>query len=362
MYKEGDIYTWDEWINLCRAFVQSDPGNNGNGRTIGMGTPSYYFPDAFGVYQTSSEYGFGAFSPDNGKYVWTAARPETLEGLTIAKSLWDEGLLWKDVILGGSPDDQYTAGMMGMLFQNFTPTRVYNIQKAMLDSKTTANVQEACALAKVIGPDNTYWIKQSQCYYGTVVMSSNISPEAKDKWLSILDWLLSPEGQLFMRYGIPDVDYKFEYDGTSWGVKCLWPESKTFEGVQEDPYVSGSRYFYECYAGGISQQIAPISSMPKDIVESTNEHFEYLANNGFIRRFDYSSSYFSGEMKDTYGDFSTETNEKMIDLITNASANQLPELWNAWIDSMMPKVQKVLDELNSNIKNMPEEHEVKYVN
>ena len=96
LYQEGDIYTWDEWVALNKAFVEQDPGGNGAGKTIGMGTELFYFPNAFGIYQTSAEYGYGAFSPKDGEYVWTAARPETLEGLMIAKDLYDQGIIWPD--------------------------------------------------------------------------------------------------------------------------------------------------------------------------------------------------------------------------------------------------------------------------
>ena len=77
LYQEDDIYTWDEWVELNKAFIEQDPGENGAGKTIGMGTELFYFPNAFGVYQTSNQYGYGAFSPKDGKYEWTAARPET---------------------------------------------------------------------------------------------------------------------------------------------------------------------------------------------------------------------------------------------------------------------------------------------
>ena len=49
----------------------------------------------------------------------------------------------------------------------------------------------------------------------------------------------------------------------------------------------------------------------------------------------------------------------MIELITTASAEELPELWNNWLIKMRPKVQPVLNELNTMISNVPEEAEPK---
>ena len=78
-----------------------------------------------------------------------------------------------------------------------------------------------------------------------------------------------------------------------------------------------------------------------------------------MRRFDYESSYLSAPNKNRSGNFSTETSDMMIELITTASAEELPELWNNWLIKMRPKVQPVLNELNTMISNVPEEAEPK---
>ena len=353
LYKENDLYTWSEWIELCRAFMTNDPGENGN-KNIGMGTASYYFPMAFGVYQTSSEYGFGSFTLENGEYKWTASQKETIEGLLIAKSLWDEGLIWKDNYLGDSPDSYYTSGLMGMIFQNFTLSRYNNFLEAVKDSLPNENPEDVCALAKVIGPDGTLWAKQSQCYYGAVVMSSNIKPEVKDKWLSILDWLVSDEGSLFIQYGIEGIDYKIENDA----VTCLWPYSE--EGnVQIDPYPSGSRLFYECYVGAVNNKIAPPVSYLESVIKTVDEQYNFMTQNAYIRRFDYKSSYISPPAKDEYSTIQSDTENKMMELIVNGSAVTLASEWESWVNSKNSMVAPILDELNSMITDKPEEHSIK---
>ncbi len=352
MYNEGDIYTWDEWVALNKAFVDQDPGGNGAGKTIGMGTEIFYFPNAFGIYQTSAEFGYGAFSPKDGQYVWTTARPETLEGLKIAKDLYDQGIIWPDNPLGQPPDDQYKAGLMGSDFNNFTISRVNGIRKALKENFPDIDETEAGALALVIGPDGTYWSKQSQCYWGAVCMSAKISDENMDRWLAMLDWLLSPEGMYFRAYGIPDVDYTLEADGT---VKCLWPESKLYAGLQADPYPDNVRTWYNNYSGGIPMTVVPNVSTPEKVISDTNYKFQFLKDNGFMRAFDYGSSYLSAPNKDKSGNFVTETSDKMIELLTTASAADLPKLWEDWLKTMEPKVQPVLDELNSMIEDIPTE-------
>ncbi len=360
LYQEDDIYTWDEWVELNKAFIEQDPGENGAGKTIGMGTELFYFPNAFGVYQTSNQYGYGAFSPKDGKYEWTAARPETLEGLLVAKDLYDQGIIWPDNPLGQTPDESYKAGLMGSDFNNFTVDRVYSVRKALKENFPDIDENEAGALAKVIGPDGTLWCKQSQCYWGAVIMSANIGEAKMTRWMDMLDWMLSKEGIYFRAYGIEGTDWELAEDGT---VKCLWPESTVLPGTQADPYPDNSRSWFNWYGGAaISAEDAPKVNYPQNYIDDTNEKFAFLRDNGFMRSFDYESSYLSAENKNKSGNFTTEVSDKMIELITTASKEELPQLWNDWIASMQDKVQPVLDELNSMIEDVPVESEPRVYN
>ena len=352
LYQENDVYTWEEWVELNRAFVEQDPGGNGAGRTIGMGTELYYFPSAMGVYQTSAEYGYGAYSPKDGQYVWTAAREETLQGLLIAKQLYDEGIIWQDNPLGQAPDNVYASGLMGSEFNQFTLARVYAVRKAIKENFPDIDENEAGALAKVIGPDGTIWCKQSQCYYGAVLMAADIGQEKMERWLDMLDWMLTEEGVAFRAYGIEGKDWQYGEDGR---IECLWPESRVLSGVQVDPYPEGSRIFFLRYGGSLSQQEAPSHAYPQQYIDDADEYFRFLRDNGFMRTFDYGSSYLSAEHKNAVGNVTTQAMDKMTELITTATAEELPELWQQWIDQMTPRIQPVLDELNTMIEQVPQE-------
>ncbi len=352
MRKDGDIYTWEEWIDLVRAFIDKDPGGNGTGKTIGMGTEIFYFPHAFGVYQTSAEYGFGAFSPKDGKYVWTAARPETLDGLKEVKRLWDAGIIWQDNPLGLAPTDQYTAGLMGVIFNFPGIGGLQNMRNALKENFPDIDARLATTAANVIGPEGTLWLKQSQNYWGGVVMSKNISDDQMNRWLAMLDWLLTEEGYLFRKYGLPDVDYVKAADGT---VTCLWPEDPANPGLQMDPYPKNVRDFYMYSTSDIDESILRSPNYSQAAIDDWLGKMDFLYTNGFVRTFDFKSSYLSAPHKDQSGNFITEVTDKMVELITTATADELPGLWTAWIESMNPKVQPVLDELNSMIDDIPVE-------
>ncbi|MDR2514435.1 MAG: extracellular solute-binding protein [Christensenellaceae bacterium] len=351
LYKEGDLYTWDEFVALNEAFVKQDPGGNGPGKTIGMGTEIFYFPHAFGIYQTSAEFGYGSFSPKDGKYVWTTARHETLEGLKIAKDLYDRGIIWPDNPLGQAPDDQFKAGLMGSDFNNFDQGRLDSCRKALQENFPEIDPFEAMDYAFVVGPDGTLWCKQSQCYWGAVCMSAKLSDEKAARWLTMLDWMLSDEGKYFRMYGIPGKDYSIE----NGSLTCLWPQSEIYADLQADPYPQNVRQWYMDYSGGVSAQVVPNVSTPKQTIADANAKFQYLKDKGFMRAFDYASSYLSAPSKDASGNFTTETSDKMIELLTTVSADQLETEWTNWLASMEEKVQPVLDELNSMIADVPTE-------
>lgn len=354
LYQENDIYTWDEWVGLCSAFMEKDPGNNGS-KNIGMGTASYYFPAAFGVYQTSSEYGFGTFTLENGEYKWTAAQDETMEGLLIAKKLWEDGLIWQDNHLGISPDSYYTSGLMGMIFQNFTVSRYNTFIETVRENLPQKDPYDICALAKVIGPDGTYWVKQSQCYYGAVVMSAEIDPEVKERWLTMLDWFVSAEGSRFIRYGIEGIDYRMNGDE----VECLWPASETDSSALTDPYPSGSRLFFECYVGAPDPVVAPAVNYAHQAIDTVNSQYKFMMENAYIRRFDYESSYLSFEAKDNHATLQADMESKMMELIVNCRYEDLKTEWTTWVNEQMSYISEILDGLNDLVENKPREHEIK---
>lgn len=56
--------------------------------------------------------------------------------------------------------------------------------------------------------------------------------------------------------------------------------------------------------------------------------------------------YTSTPNKDTLGLFVAEVKAKAIELLLSSTPETIEADWRAWTDSMMPKVQLVLDDLN----------------
>ena len=60
-------------------------------------------------------------------------------------------------------------------------------------------------------------------------------------------------------------------------------------------------------------------------------------------------------MKDELGMFVSEVKAKAIELLATSTVDTIEGEWKTWTDSMMPRVQQVLDELNM-LEYKPKDH------
>jgi hypothetical protein len=68
-----------------------------------------------------------------------------------------------------------------------------------------------------------------------------------------------------------------------------------------------------------------------------------------VKPVNYDMAFFSAPEKDKYGNFGMDAKTKLSEIIANPNADPAAE-WEAWVESMMPRVQPVLDELNEGLK------------
>lgn len=114
-YKENDIYTWEEWLDLIRTVMEEDPGNNGPGNTAGLVMPPWAFPHApvllIGPPATDGNESCSYFQQD-GVYVWPPATEEYKTGVKITYDMYQEGLIYQDNILFTSSEnvDMFVGG------------------------------------------------------------------------------------------------------------------------------------------------------------------------------------------------------------------------------------------------------------
>ncbi|MDR2649499.1 MAG: hypothetical protein LBB94_07260 [Clostridiales bacterium] len=350
MRKENDVYTWNEFMDLVRACIEQDPGGNGPGKTFGLSAPQWYFPDMFGVYQLNTyEWGFEEpfFIEIDGKYVWYPTTQEYIEGLKIAKGLYDEGLIWPDNVVDTNSSmyiDLYYAGQMVAVGAHATIANLTTARNRMAEAFPDVDRALSYKIAKIASPndDEFFWQKQSPCYWSANSLSANTTEEQRERFLDIWNWLLTDEGMLFRQYGLEGKDFNKNADGTA---EILW--NLNDKGQYTDPYASGARNFYGRPILNDAEYAYKNESIPLADREDGFNAWKWDWENAHIGKVDYNMLYSSTPNKDTLGMFVAEVKAKAIELLINSSADSIETEWKAWTDSMLPKVQLVLDDLNA---------------
>ena len=348
MRKENDIYTWDEFMDLVRACIEQDPGGNGPGKTFGMSAPQWYFPDMFGIYQLNTyEWGFEEpfFIEIDGQYVWYPTTQEYIDGLKIAKELYDEGLIWQDNVVDTNSTmyiDLYYAGQMVAVGAHATIANLTSGRDKMVESFPDIDREDSYTIAKVSSPvdDNFFWQKQSPCYWGANSISATTTQAQRERFLDMWNWLLTEDGMLFRQYGIEGSDYNIAADGS---VELLWEIND--KGQYVDPYASARGFYSRPVLNDAEYAFTNVSIPEADRQDGYNA-WMWDWENAHIGKVDYNMLYTSTPNKDTLGLFVAEVKAKAIELLLSSTPETIEADWRAWTDSMMPKVQLVLDDLN----------------
>ncbi|MDI9499194.1 MAG: extracellular solute-binding protein [Bacillota bacterium] len=358
MRKPDDVYTWNEFMDLIKACIEQDPGENGAGKTFGISAPQWYFPDMLGIYQTNTyEWGFEEpfFIVIDGQYVWYPTTDEYMTGLKIAKQLYDDGIIWPDNVVDTNStmyQDLYYAGQMTAMCQHATIANLRSGRDRMAEGFPDLNREDMYQIAKVSSPldDKFFWQKQSPCYWSANSISAKTSDAQRERILDMWNWLLTDEGMRFRMYGLEGTDYTLNADGS---VELLW--EKNANGVYIDPY-PGARGFYGRPVLNDAEYALLNVSIPEADRIDGNKSWVWDWENAHIGKVDYNMLYASTPNKDTLGMFVSEVKAKAIELLINSTQDSIEADWKAWTESMMPKVQLVLDDLN-NLDFIPSSYE-----
>jgi len=350
MRKENDIYTWDEFWELIEAFIQQDPGGNGPGNTYGLSTRMTYFPDSLGIWQ-SDPYPWtwedASYSAIDGKYVWLPSSDSFINGLKIAKGLYDRGLIWPDNVVDTGETryrELYYAGQMGAMSQNNEIGWVSDVRNKTYELDQTLDREKTYVIAKVSKPntENEFYQHSMSCYWSGVAFSKKATDAQKTRFLQTMDWNLSEEGKLYAQYGLEGKDFTVDASGK---VTLNW--EKDSSGTYKNPYKFGeyySRLGLDDGAGGLNN----VSRNPVD-VEHVKAFFEFNMKNvgKKLKVMDYIQVYTPIKAKEVAGTFTADVRNKMIDLMANSTVDKIEAEWRDWVATMLPKVKPVVDELNT---------------
>lgn len=241
VYQEDDIYTWDQFVELLRAFYSKPEVQSGD--MAALADVEWGYPSIINFYKQAPH----CFSIDEQtqKVVSTYTTKKYLEGLDLAKQ-WTSGnakYYGYDQYNAndGDVNKQFVAGRVGVFYENLSLGNYTTLREGVFardEITTKEQLDDATAIMKVKGPDGKYALEGTENWFSTIFFSSDISDEKMEKILDILDWTLSEEGTMMAAYGFENYDYVIE-DGEVVLQEAGWEKGLDNKYIDK---INGAKY------------------------------------------------------------------------------------------------------------------------
>ncbi len=347
LYKEGDIYTWDEWLDLIRAVLEKDPGGNGTANA-GLVMPTWGFPHAPALFigpPAAEGNETCSYIIVDGKYVWPPALEEYKKGVKITYDMYQEGLIYRDnmVFTGTENEDMVKTGLA---FATYNVTGTLNDWTTTMMRDGVIDEREDFGIAIVSGWDGTWYMTQTEDYWTVTAMDHKLNddPEKINRILDFWEYLQTTEGIRLRLWGIEGQDYTVVGEKPE-DIELLWDFDEATQ-TYISPYQDTA--FNEANGSCNGPDLKGPGTIEYQY-EERDRLWQTFASGQIptcVKTFDYNVSFGSAENKDKYGSFGTDVKTKLSELIAKPGIDVEAE-WDAFVESMMPRVQLVLDELNT---------------
>ena len=370
LYKEGDVYTFEEWEALIAAVLEqnlaqaglvmppwgfphaavlflSDPPAEGNetcSYIIDESTGLYIWPATTDAYAEGNETCSYIIDESTGLYIWPATTDAYAEGVKKTYDMFQAGLIYQDNIAfkGQEPEDMIKAGQA---FATYNVTGSLNDWTTDMMRDGVLEKREDFGPAIVTGIQDTWYMTQTEDYWTVTALSKNIGEDEKARVLDFWNFLMTDDGRLLRNFGVEGKDWQ-RADNEE-GFELLWPYDDELQDYV-GPY-SETR-FNEANPAENGRTILPPKALRYQYDERDRVWSAFAASTpkSAIKPFDYDVSFLSAPNKDKFGSFNTDAKSKLIELIAQPGIDIVAE-WKAWTASIESDVQLVLDELNSEI-------------
>ncbi|WP_274652107.1 ABC transporter substrate-binding protein [Paenibacillus humicola] len=336
-------YTTSEIIQYGKLIKEKDPGHAG-AKLIPLAEDTASAVDLF--VGRNSTYYQGFYKDKDGKYKWGGASPDTLNGLKLLSEAYRSGVLSKNFYTVKNQEHGSYFNVNGTAGAVFTQAPTSNLQTYYDDFKTNTKLDpyQNIDMATVLGDDGHYHQTDLINYWGTVIFNPNLSDDVFDRYMDILDYNSTPEGDIITNMGLKDVDWTYDGSGK---VKSLYDpvkEGKPLGGTTgkypSNGYLLGSMILFDDFAfdnPNYDQRVRDISKqLYADRVKmGTPDTFPKVDWDLY--------TYDSPAMRRAQFDYDTEY-ANLVTMPGDIEAN-----WQNWVKSKMPLIQPVLDELNAKL-------------
>lgn len=332
--------TWDEFKAFLEEVKAKDPGKLGDklipfdlehGGNSWAGLAKKWNPEIAG------------YKMADGKYIWGAPDPTSLESISEIKGLYKSGLLAADSYTdaNNAGKERFLAGRSAVFYGNLGPS-VLQETSTQLMANIPGFKEEDLGLMTIKMADGKYHVGQMDEWWGAFAFSNKCRDEVMNRWLAVGDWILEEEQIEKYTYGVPEQDWTRGADGTI--TLNYKPEDAASGGSKE--YISSQKPFQKFFileGLDIFLEGNPFTSdyVVNDLFKANMEQWasnpQYTPNN-------YDINYFSSQEKDAFASIQAGIKDTYIQAVISDNPESI---WNKFIEENKAQAQKACDEINA---------------
>ena len=244
VYRENDVYTWDEFNRLLTAFKTNIKTLSGTDKADVLVDEAWGFPSVANFYKSAPH----CYTKDSsGKAINAFTSPEYLDGLEVAKDLVSKKIYspdqgnWKEE--DGDATTNYLGGKAAVLYDNFSFSNYLKLRTNFKNQRKPGSVEalnDGTAFLKVKNPDGKFAIENTENWFSMTMFNHKISDEKMNKILDIINYLLSEEGTRLAVYGQEGYDYTI--DPTTGEVTLGGNWERSTDTGEYAPITNGAKY------------------------------------------------------------------------------------------------------------------------
>ena len=207
VYKENDVYEWDEFLRLCDAFNTNLKALSGMSQASVLVDEQWGFPSVTNFYKDAPHC---YAKDDSGKAIANFAGQKYLAGLEVAKDLVSNKKIYSQDqfnFADNKANQLYLGGQAAILYDNYSLANYIKLRKLFKASQKSVNLDDGTAFLKIKGPDGKFALEGTENWFSMTMFNADISDKKLEKILDILDYLLTEEGTRLAIYGKEGYDY-----------------------------------------------------------------------------------------------------------------------------------------------------------
>ena len=257
IYKEGDVYTWEEFNRLVDAFKVNLETLTGSKQASVLVDEEWGFPSITNFYKDAPH----CFTKDeNGRAINNFTSDKYIVGLEKSKEFVSNKIYSQDQFNfpANKAKEIYLGGLAGVLYDNFSLANYITLRKSFKKNNKTVDLNDGTAIMKIKDPNGNFALEGIENWFSMTMFNYDISTKKQEIILDIMEYLLTEEGTRLAIYGEEGYDYYIE-DGQVVLTEQGWEKDDKGE---YGPKVNGAKYLrYMATLGNDTKSYDPYTEM-----------------------------------------------------------------------------------------------------